>query len=170
MRIMMHPESTQANVKLRRGRVALACVLSAGLYIFYWFYITWKQLKVTTNDRHYPLWHTLALLVPIYGLFVLYRHLDTIKRLQDIAEIKPTINPGRLLILFIIAGVLQFRWNLTWDIIGLLLLALFLIATQSNLNVYWEYIHGTKLREARIGVGEIVIVLLGLTVWATYLL
>ena len=174
---MVSIEPIQTSVKLGRGRVALDCVLSSSLYIFYWFYLTWKQLKEATGNPHRPVWHALALLVPIYSWFVLYRHLKTIKELQDKAEIKPSLNIGGLLIIYIIANVLMFqsiRWEgmtaLVLDIISVVLMTAFLLGAQNNLNRYWEHVKGTQVREARIGIGEIIFVLLGLLYWASYLL
>src|SRR5262245_33575454 len=39
---------------LSPGRVLLLALLSGGLYLFYWSYLTWKQLKSETRDDHYP--------------------------------------------------------------------------------------------------------------------
>lgn len=174
---MASMESIPTNVKLGMGRVALDCVLSSGLYMFYWFYLTWKQLRDATDKPHYPVWHALALFVPIYGWFIIIHHLRTIKGLQDKAEIKPSLNPGGLLGLVIISNVLFFqsvRWEgmvaFVLDIIGVALVVVFLVVSQNNLNRYWEHVNGTQLREARIGVGEVIFVLIGLLIWASYLL
>jgi len=56
------------------------------------------------------------------------------------------------------------------DIIGVALLVVFFVSSQSNLNSYWEHTKGTRLRDARIGIGEVIFVLLGLGLWATYFL
>ena len=171
-------EAIQANVKLGRNRIILVCVLSASFYIFYWFYLTWKQLRDVTGERHYPVWHAFALGVPIYGWFVVHRHLRTIKELQDKADIKTTLNIGTLMTLFIIGNVLAMgvarleivAVALVLDIISVLLFAFVLVRSQNNLNSYWEHIKGRQLAEARIGIGEVVFVLLGLAYWAMYLL
>ena len=42
-------------------RIIINLVLSANFYFFYWFYLTWKQLKVQTQRDYHPVWHTLAL-------------------------------------------------------------------------------------------------------------
>ena len=167
-------ESIQARVKLGQGRVILVCMLSSGFYLFYWFYLTWKQLKEATGNPHRPVWHALGLIVPFYMWFVVNRHLKTIKELQDKAEI-PSLNPGRLLTLFIVSNVLQFqsvRWpgmgGFVLDIIGVALMAVFLVLSQRNLNTYWEHTMGTELEEARVGIGEVVFVVLGLAFWVTY--
>jgi len=171
-------ESIQANVKLGRNRVLLDCVLSSSFYMFYWFYLTWKQLGEATGNPHRPVWHALGLLVPIYGWFVVHRHLRTIKELQDTAGIKTTLNIGNLLTLFIIANILAYitirlesmAVVLVLDIISVALFAIFLIWSQNNLNIYWEHTKGRQLAEARIGVGEVIFVLFGLLYWVSYLL
>ena len=172
---MANIESIQARVKLGRFRVALLCVLSYWWYAFYWFYLTWKQLKEATGNPHRPVWHAIGILVPIYGWFVVHRHLRTIKELQDKAELSPSLNVGRLLTLFIIANVLAYQSQLwggivefVFDVIAVVLLAIFLVGAQSNLNSYWEHIKGRQLAEARIGVGEVIFVLIGLAFWVMY--
>jgi len=171
-------ESIQSNVRLGRNRVLLDCVLSSSFYIFYWFYLTWKQIGEATGNPHRPVWHALGLFVPIYGWFVVHRHLRTIKELQDTAGIKTTINAGNLLALFIIANILtgilirleNMAVVLVLDIISVALIIVFLVRSQNNLNSYWEHTKGRQLTEARIGVGEVIFVLLGLLYWVSYLL
>ena len=65
-------------LRLSVGRVALLTVMSSGLYLFYWFYLTWKQLQTESSETHYPVWHALTLMVPIYGLFRMHRHVSLI--------------------------------------------------------------------------------------------
>ena len=89
---MASMESIQASVRLGKGRVILDCVLSAGLCVFYWFYLTWKQLQEETGNPHRPVWHALGLIVPFYMWFVVNRHLKTVKELQDKAGIKSSLN------------------------------------------------------------------------------
>lgn len=174
---MVSTESVVARVKLGTSRVLLDCVLSASLYIFYWFYLTWKQLRDATDKPHYPVWHALALFVPIYGWFVVYRHLRTIKELQENANLKTSLSIAPLMTLFIIANILALQVArlevmpvvLVLDIISVALFTVCLVWSQSNLNSYWEHIKGKQLAEARIGVGEGIFVLLGLVYWSMYL-
>lgn len=170
-------ESTQAGVRLSLGRVVLVCMLSSGFYMLYWFYLTWKQLEVETGERHYPVWHVLGVLVPIYGWFVVLRHLRAVKHLQEKVGISPSVNPGRLLIPFFIGNVLQFQSvrfsgtaGLVLVIIGVVLIAVFLTLAQRHLNDYWQRLKGTAVAQARVGVGEVIFVIIGMAYWAIYLL
>ena len=160
-------------VRLNLGRVLLVSVLSAGLYLFYWFYLTWKQLDSETTDEHHPVWHALTLVVPIYGLFRMHRHVAVIKELAVGAELATSLSPGLAVVLLLISNVLG--WSslritepVVLMVLGLLSTALttaLVVVAQGGLNEYWEKVRGADLQNARIGVGEVVFVLLGLVVW-----
>ena len=170
--------SIPSNVKLGQNRIILDCILSSGFYWVYWFYLTWKQImKADNSGRYYPVWHTLALFVPIYGLFVMYRHFKKIKELEDAIETKHPVSPGSALGLFILASIF---WSISasvpnliatliLDIIGIAIIMMVLVSVQGNLNRYWEHVLSKEPAEARIGVGEVIIVLLGLLFWSAYL-
>jgi len=171
------------NNKLGGVRVAAASVVSSGLYLFYWFYLTWKQLKIATNREDYhPVWHALALLVPIYGLVIAYRHMRIIKDLATDEGVITSLSTGGALTLLIVGGVLanaSFRASLSYgelgaglilDILSLAILAGMLLWAQTSLNKYWNKISEAQVREARIGVGEVVIIVVGLLIWFTCLL
>jgi hypothetical protein len=64
--------SAAQKILLSPARVLIFSVLSAGLYIFYWSYLTWKQLKAETRDDHYPVWHALTIWIPLYNLFQIH--------------------------------------------------------------------------------------------------
>ena len=74
-------------------RIIVNVALTANFYLFYWVYLTWKQIKVETGRDYHPVWHTLALLIPIYGLFVFHRHLLQLAalELQRQDELSPTL-------------------------------------------------------------------------------
>ena len=63
-------------------RILLMAVLSYGLYLFYWFYLTWKQYRDHTGREAFPVWHALTLVVPIYGLFRTHAHVRSFKELM----------------------------------------------------------------------------------------
>ena len=50
---------------LSQNRILVMAVLSFGLYLLYWFYLTWKQYRDQTSQEAFPVWHALSLLVPI---------------------------------------------------------------------------------------------------------
>jgi uncharacterized membrane protein len=119
------------------------------------------------------------MLVPIYVWFVGHRHLNAIKELQDKAGVRPSFDVGGALTLFVLSNVVPLQWawrghpvtpTLILAIISVALLALCLVWSQSNLNSYWAHTRGGRLTEARIGAGEIILVVVGLAIWTMYVL
>ena len=157
-------------------RIIINLVLSANFYFFYWFYLTWKQLKVQTQRDYHPVWHALALLVPIYNLFVIYRHFKTIREVQAETGLTPLVNVSLIYTFFVIGGVLDYasaqfaEIGVAVQAILLLLGAAFFagafVSAQRGLNAYFSNIGGESARDARVGVGEVIFVLLGLLYWA----
>ena len=160
-------------VRLSLARVALFTMLSFGLYILYWFYLTWKQLQPETRDQHYPVWHALSLAVPIYNLFRMHRHVTVIRELALGVGLTPSVSAGGAVVLFFISSALDSSALFVSDQVTLVVLSVISLAAttalivwaQGSLNRYWETVEGGKLTYARIGRGEVLIVLLGLLAW-----
>ena len=160
-------------VRLTEARVIAFTVLSAGLYLFYWFYLTWKQLANETGEDHYPVWHALSLLVPIYNLFRLHKHMTVIEELAAGANVVTTLSPGHAVLLLIIATVLSSIGARIFDpviavpllSISVALITIVLFSAQSSLNRCWINKRGPILQDARIGVGEVILILVGLVGW-----
>ena len=82
----------------------LLSVLSASLYGFYWFYITWKHYRDHTGDEmNFPVWHALTQLVPIYNLFRLHYHVSVYERLMQGIGLRTTIAAGTAFVLMAIS-------------------------------------------------------------------
>lgn len=64
-------------------RVLGLMIITSGLYLFYWFFVTKNQLKrESKNDQHVG-WQTVGLIVPILNAFVLYWFYRDINRVRD---------------------------------------------------------------------------------------
>ena len=171
----MSDSKNPANLCLRieASRLIMASILSGGLYIFYWLYITWKQLAKETNDQHFPVWHALTWLVPFYQLTRLHRHATVIEGLATKAGVPTTLNPATVLALgFAVVGlslaafftlnpVLYFLLN----VMNITLTTTIIVWNQGALNAYWVTRYGENLDVAPIGTGEGVIVLFGILAW-----
>ena len=177
--------STQLPYYISLKRVLLMTALSYGLYLFYWFYITWKQFRDHTQAEAYPVWHTLTLFVPIYGLFRTHAHARCFRDLMRNADISGSISPVWAVLMVLVSGVLggislrigggftEFA-TLTQgmailvaflDIIGIALVSGLLFHVQGNLNRYWDGLTNGGATSARIGVGEIIFGIIGLLAW-----
>ena len=154
-------------LRLSVTRLVVLSVVTSGVYVFYWLYLTWKQLQSETNDVHYPVWHALTLLVPVYGLFRLYKHVRVVQELAMRAGVEVSLTPVMAVVLVVLNGLLVVtsRGVQSWGVIVILtLIRLGLIATvivrvQATLNRYWSSIKGESLESVPIGVGEVRFVL-----------
>ena len=165
-------------------RIVIMSVLTYGLYLFYWFYLTWKHYRSHTNQEAYPVWHALTLLVPIYGFFRTHAHVRTYKELMTTAGVLTTLSPGLAVVLIIISSALDwastsatFSGEVTRDLYAFVTLITLIsigivmgliLQVQNNLNMYWNSLRQAQLIEpvaARIGVGEVLFGILGVLIW-----
>ena len=159
--------------------------LSNGLYLFYWFYITWKQYHETTDETVYPVWHALSLIIPIYNLFRIHRHVRTFKTLMSDSNLPNSLNPFSTIGVFILLSLLDWfsfqtamnditdRTIVTASCLNLLSaagLAGMLIQLQRNLNRYWNNLPHVKARQtnltsAKVTMPEIILIGIGVLTW-----
>ena len=163
-----------SRVRISTERIILVTALSAGLYVVYWFYLTWKQLDSETDEDHYPIWHAVTLLVPIYNLFRMHEHVRVIGELAARQGVTAVIAPFLAVVLLIVSNSLGWS-SLGIDDSGVLIFlgvlsttvtATLIVAVQRVLNLYWERARPPDaITDARVGVGEVVIVVLGILLW-----
>ena len=126
-------------------RIIGLCVITFGAYIIYWMYLTWEQLDSQTENNHYPIWHALTFLVPVYNLFRIYNHMQTIQRLALESGMETNFSPKLPLTLVILNFILTITsYGLTTpatiiaiEIIQITLIITALILAQNTLNNYW---------------------------------
>ena len=162
-------------VRISTGRVILVSVLSSGLFLLYWFYLTWKQLADETGEEHYAVWHALSLVVPVYGLFRMHAHVRIIGELAVHQGVTSTMAPGFAVVLLAVSNVLD--WSsirvtndaalIVLSIISVVLTAALIVTAQEGLNSYWEKVLSPhSLSDVPVGVAEVVFVVLGIILWA----
>ena len=165
-------------VQISIGRVLALSVVSLGLYFLYWLFFTWKQLANETQDLHYPVWHALAFLVPVYGLFRIHRHMTVIRDLAVGKGVDTPLEPGLAMVLaglwwilaFAGVGGLSVSVAILINIVALALIAVLAVWAQATLNRYWWRVKGTDLLEVPFGRMEKVIVAIGLLNWISVIL
>ena len=164
-------------LRIEASRLIMASILSGGLYIFYWLYITWKQLAKETNNQHFPVWHALTWAVPFYQLTRLHRHATVIQGLATKAGVPTTLNAGTVVTLgFASFGLglaaiytLHPVLSLVLSVMVMILTTTIIVWNQGALNAYWVTRYGDKLEAAPIERAEGLIVLLGILVWISTL-
>jgi hypothetical protein len=176
---MSAPEAERLTLGL--WRIAIFSALSAGLYYVYWFYRTWKQLAQESQgqERFYPVWHALTQLVPVYGQFRLHRHTALIREIAMTSIPELRLSPWAVVALFVAAAVAGVASSggvaplvvLTLLVANTALVTVTMAWPQSALNRYWRASRGPSVRAAALGVGEVVVVVVGLSLlWTLPLL
>jgi hypothetical protein len=160
-------------LRFEANRLIIASILSGGLYMFYWLYITWKQLDKETDEQHFPVWHALTWAVPFYQMFRLHRHSTIIQELATRAGVPTTLNAGTVVALGLAAFGLALTSFYTLNpgvvlLLGIMVMTLtttIIVWNQGALNAYWVTRYGEELRTAPIQRAEGLIVLFGILVW-----
>jgi len=155
-------------------RIFILTVATWGLYYYYWVYTTWKQIGNEVEDSHTPLLQTLSMLVPIYQLFRINKHVSVIKELAIKADLETELMPSLAVILIalnMVIGYISLGVQSVLLFMSLLALSLILTATvmnlaQETLNRYWIVIKLMTNKEMKIQKPELVLCALGLFVWA----
>jgi len=174
--------------RISAPRIFALSVVSFGLYLFYWVYRTWEQYRQHTGANVYPVWHALAMLVPIYGWFRFYAHCKAYRDLMEESGVAHDLRMARIMVILIICTALWSPIPTVWlnfylgesDIsvmIDLILdvvsLAGVLVATavvcriQGHCNRYWAAVDGDLANRARLGRGAMVLAVLGVILWFT---
>ena len=162
-------------------RILFMTIASYGLYLFYWYYVTWKHYRESTGEKAYPIWHALTLLVPIYNLFRTHAHMRVFRDLMRGRGLVTTISTGWAVAAVWVSGAIGwFSFRLSFgeemtqrtavaaavlDGISMVIVAWLLLHVQSNLNSYWHHLSEGRAIKAKVGVGEVVFVVLGLLGW-----
>ena len=163
-------------------------VVSFGLYLFYWVYRTWDQYREHTGANVHPVWHALAMLVPIYGWFRFYAHCKAYRDLMEERGVSHNLRMAPILVILIIATAawspVPTQWlnsylgesaiavmiDLILDVVslvGMLVATAMVCRIQANFNRYWAAIDGDLANRARVGRGAMVLAALGLILWFT---
>ncbi len=166
----------QMDVVIAPARIVVVGILSFGTYFFYWFYLTWKHYRNYTRTENYPVWHALTLFVPIYGLYRMHAHVRSFKELMANAGVASSLSPNLGVGLLMISNALSwisFRLafsdtspvTMVLDLVAIGVDIGLLVYVQTNLNRYWGNLKDIRVTNARIGVGEVIFILIGILSW-----
>ncbi len=162
-------------LRLSIARIIILSIVTSGLYVFYWLYLTWKHLQSETGDVHYPFWHALTFLVPVYGLFRIHRHIAVIQAASQRAGVDALLTPAlavTMLALYWLLAMLSansasFGTFVVLNLIRLALITTVIVRAQATLNNYWSSVKGEALARVPLGGGEVRFVALVLVMQLT---
>lgn len=114
----------------------LLYITSLGLYFFYWFYQTNKQLYQHHGINNKPILRTCGLIIPFLNIYLLWFLCKDIKNFAQKANIETFQSPGWLTAAFIFSSTL-YKLPSIFSFIGFIsVLPIWVI--QKTLNRYWE--------------------------------
>ena len=169
----LSPESYA--LRLSIARIIILSIVTSGLYVFYWLYLTWKHLQSETGEVHYPVWHALTFLVPVYGLFRIHKHVAVIQAVSQRAGVEALLSPAlavTMLALYWLMAMLSansasFGTFIILNLIRLALITTVIVRSQATLNNYWSSVKGEALARVPLGGGEVKFVALVLVMQLT---
>ena len=164
------------------GRIILLSVVSGGFFWIFWMYRTWKQYRDYTGATAYPVWHALTQFVPIYGWFRFYAHCEVYKTLMEEHGIGNSLKLVPIIVVTVVAatgisqqvgfiGLNEDKAQEYWLMLDIIKWVAFVVLTtvlcwiQTNINRYWASVDGALAARARIGKGEILVVVIGILVY-----
>ncbi|MBA2505591.1 MAG: DUF4234 domain-containing protein [Thermoleophilaceae bacterium] len=136
-------------VKWPMGRVIAFSILSLGLYSFYWFYVTRKQVTQQVGGNDNAGLQTLGLIVPILNFVIAYwlwRDIGELRQRVGLSEMNVTL----YMVLFVV-GAIFFPP----------LVAVVYILVLQALNEYWDASTNGAAVNKPITSGEIAVTLAG---------
>ena len=154
----MADDSNNLAVKRSPLRVILLYLVSAGLYGFYWFYVTRQKATAELNANDNVGLQTLGLIVPILNIFIIYWLFRDIDKLNRQAG-----GPGFPALWFILGPLIASFIPIVNLIAGIVGIVLFVIVI-NRLNEYWDKKTNGQATEAPFTGGEIAVTVAGLVV------
>lgn len=140
-------------------QVVALSLATFGLYYFYWYYKSWRQVSQYTGKKMSPGWRTVGLLVPILGLVFTYDLFDDVQQMLTMRGMRPTIRAGWLLVMLIAFGSC---WRFPGSVGYLGLLAVVPIAiVQSDMNRLLVSASSGALAPRRLSGIEIAVLVIG---------
>jgi hypothetical protein len=148
------PAFGELAIKRGVGRVIGFSILSVGIYTYYWFYVTRKQVNGELGSTDDAGLYTAGLLVPILNVIITYW------LWRDIAMLRQR------------AGLPDFNVVL-WVVLSMFVPGAALVIypmVVNRLNEYWDVRTGGAAVTAPVTTGEKVVVGLGIAFWALIVL
>jgi hypothetical protein len=141
------PKAEPARIERRRPGWLVAGLMWAtfGFYLFFWVGLHWAEMKrELKDDRMYPVWHSLAMAVPIYCYFRLHANYRVLNELLRNTSSPVRVKPMQAIGTFLLASLL-----LAVPIDDLVLQSLNMAAVvgalswviyhgQTGMNAYWD--------------------------------
>ncbi|MBI2176168.1 DUF4234 domain-containing protein [Candidatus Woesearchaeota archaeon] len=157
-------------------KLIILSIVTLGIYEIYWLYRNWKYIKETAKKDIHPKWRTLGLIVPLYGIWLIYDQFRTIIKLANQKKVNTKFSAGDLTAVYIGLTLIDNRlsWKLPdqywyFSLVFTVLALLPLIAIQKYFNGYWDKTQKSP-EKTDFSIGEVVWIIVGVIFWAVMFL
>jgi hypothetical protein len=148
------PAFGELAIKRGLGRVIGFSILSFGIYTYYWFYVTRKQINGEIGSTDDAGLYTAGLLVPVLNIIITYWLWRDISLLRERVGL-----PGFNAVLWIVlANFVPFAALIVYPMVV------------NRLNEYWDVRTGGAAVTAPVASGEKIVLGVGAAIWALFLL
>ncbi len=167
----------QRTERRRPGWLVIGMVWATfGLYVIVWIGLHWAEMKrELKDDRMYPAWHALAMLVPIYSFFRFHSNFRVLNEMLETTRSQHRISPMMAVGTFILASLL-----VAVPIEDTVLRTLNMIAAvaaiswtiyygQTGMNAYWDSVSHIRTT-AVVKLWERLLIAFGAAMWSLVVL
>lgn len=167
------PEQASALIERRRpGWLVVGMVWATfGLYLFFWVGLHWAEMKRQLKDeKMYPVWHSVSMLVPIYSYFRFHANFRVMNELLQASKspvrVQPLLPIGTFLLASLIVTVpIEDTVLLTLNMAGAMVaLSWILHYGQTSMNAYWDATPDVKIT-SEVKTWEKALVFIGAFLW-----
>lgn len=165
-------------VERRRPAWLVAALVwaSFGVYVPFWVGLHWAEMKrELDDDRMYPVWHALSMVVPIYSFFRFHANFrvlnDLLAGTRSTHRVRPLLAVAtfvmvNLLVGFPVDDIMIMTMNL---IVGVAAVSWVLHHGQAGMNAYWDARPERETTDA-IKAWERLLLPFGAAMWALVIL
>lgn len=171
-------ETYRRRVERRRPAWLVAALVwaSFGVYVAFWVGLHWAEMKrELRDDRMYPVWHALAMLVPIYSFFRFHANFRVLNELLAQTRSGHRVRPLLAVATFVMVSILisvpvEDLTIMTLNlVVGIAAVSWVIYHGQAGMNAYWDAVPERQTTSA-IKVWERLLIPFGAAMWLLVIL
>jgi hypothetical protein len=173
------PQETRVE-RRRPGWLVVGMVWATfGLYVIIWAGLHWAEMKRQLKDeRMYPVWHALAMLVPIYSFFRFHSNFRVLNELLSTSRSSHRVQPSLVVTTYVLATALVFvteQAGLEMPLAGVNAMAAIAAVSwtiyhgQTGMNAYWDTVSNVTV-DSSVKLWERILLAVGAAMWSVFLL
>lgn len=170
--------SYRRRIERRRPAWLVAALVwaSFGVYVPFWVGLHWAEMKrELQDDRMYPVWHAIAMLVPIYSFFRFHANFRVLNELLSQTRSGHRVRPMLAVATFVMVSILisvpvEDMTVMTLNLVaGVAAVSWVISHGQAGMNAYWDA-RPERQTTSAIKVWERLLIPFGAAMWLLVIL